>query len=236
MCPSCLRQCGAPACGKPCRSAVQFAHPRLPVCSGARCSERLPRETRSPVLRPPWLDTVLLDLPRNEVTKRNVRLLILGVTREIDDLHRSRKRLRYRIEHVRSADKEHLGQVERTIQVVIPESIVLLRIERFRRADAGSPRKSRPSLIDLVQHEDGIVSFRPAQRLNDLPRQRTQCRYGDGRESRPRRACRPARYAGTCVPEHAPMLRPSEVFPTPGGPTKQRIGPFISGFRRRTLR
>jgi len=31
-------------------------------------------------------------------------------------------------------------------------------------------------------------------------------------------------------------LRPSDVLPTPGGPTKQRIGPFMSGFKRRTLR
>ena len=30
------------------------------------------------------------------------------------------------------------------------------------------------------------------------------------------------------------MERPSEVLPTPGGPTKQRMGPFIDGFKRRT--
>ena len=30
------------------------------------------------------------------------------------------------------------------------------------------------------------------------------------------------------------MERPSEVLPTPGGPTKHRIGPFMSGFSRRT--
>jgi hypothetical protein len=30
--------------------------------------------------------------------------------------------------------------------------------------------------------------------------------------------------------------RPSEVLPTPGGPTKQRIGPFIVFFRVLTAR
>ncbi len=30
------------------------------------------------------------------------------------------------------------------------------------------------------------------------------------------------------------MLRPSEVFPTPGGPTRQRMGPWRSPTRERT--
>ena len=32
------------------------------------------------------------------------------------------------------------------------------------------------------------------------------------------------------------IARPSEVLPTPGGPVKQRMGPFMEGFSFRTLR
>ena len=52
--------------------------------------------------------------------------------------------------------------------------------------------------------------------------------------------------ASSCVPpseirtNFRPMARatdlPSDVFPTPGGPTKQRIGPFISCLSIRTAR
>ncbi len=37
-------------------------------------------------------------------------------------------------------------------------------------------------------------------------------------------------------PSAAAIERPSDVLPTPGGPTKQRIEPRASGFSRRTAR
>ena len=38
------------------------------------------------------------------------------------------------------------------------------------------------------------------------------------------------------LPRARPIEWPSEVFPVPGGPAKQRIGPFVSGFSLRTAR
>jgi hypothetical protein len=37
-------------------------------------------------------------------------------------------------------------------------------------------------------------------------------------------------------PSARAIERPSDVFPTPGGPTRHRIGPFFSGFSFRTAR
>jgi len=39
-----------------------------------------------------------------------------------------------------------------------------------------------------------------------------------------------------CVLVRGRWILPSEVLPTPGGPTKHRIGPFMLGFNRRTER
>ena len=100
-----------------------------------------------------------------------MRLLVLGVARQVDDLHAVAQRLRNGIEHVRSADKEHLGQIERNIQVVVPERVVLLRIQRFQQRRRRVAAEVASQLVDLVQHKDRIVGLRAAQRLHDLPRQ-----------------------------------------------------------------
>ena len=46
----------------------------------------------------------------------------------------------------------------------------------------------------------------------------------------------PSEIRANLRPSARAMLLPSEVLPMPGGPTKHRIGPFISGFKRRTER
>ena len=99
-----------------------------------------------------------------------MRLLVLGVARQIDDLHAVAQRLRNGIEHVRGADKQHLGQIEGNIQVVVPKGIVLLRIQGFQQRRGRIAAEIAAQLVDLVQHKDRVVGLRPPQRLHDLPR------------------------------------------------------------------
>ena len=50
-------------------------------------------------------NSVLLDLPGNEILKCDVDLFFLGVALKLNDLHAIAQRLRNRIKHVRRGDK-----------------------------------------------------------------------------------------------------------------------------------
>ena len=65
----------------------------------------------------------------NQVAVRNVDFLFAGVAWQFDDLHAVAQRLRNRIHPVCRGDENHLGQIERNIQVVITERRILLRIK-----------------------------------------------------------------------------------------------------------
>jgi len=55
-------------------------------------------------------DSVFLNLPRNQILKRNVDLLFFGVALKFDDLHAIAQRLRDGIEHVCRGNEEHLDR------------------------------------------------------------------------------------------------------------------------------
>ncbi len=118
------------------------------------------------------LDAVLLDLARNQVALRDVDLLLFGVAGQLDDLHAVEQRRRDRVQLVGCADEKHLAQIERLIEIVVAERVVLLRIERLQQRARGVATEVAAQLVDLVQHEDRIVHLDTLQVLNDLPRQR----------------------------------------------------------------
>ncbi len=140
------------------------------------------------------------------------------------------------VEHVGRGDEQHLRQIERHVQVVIAERVVLLRIQHLEQRRAGIAAEIGAQLVDLVEDEHRVLRLRAAQPLDDLPRQRADVG--------------PAMAADLGLVAHAaerhahelPLERAarstcaSDVLPTPGGPTKQRIGPFIVGFSLRTAR
>ena len=162
-------------------------------------------------------DAVLLDLARNEVAEGNVHLLLLAVALQEDQLHPVQQRRRNGIEHVGRADEEHLRQIERHVKVVVAEDVVLLRVKRLKKRGRRIAAEVAAQLVDLVEHDDRIVGLGPANALDDLARQARRCRCGDGRESPPRRACRPARCAGTCGPARARWTGPGWFCPRPEG-------------------
>src|SRR5262249_14656934 len=67
------------------------------------------------------LESVLFDLLRDQVALRDVYLVIFRVALQIDDLHAIAQRLRDSVEHVRSADKQHLRQVEWDVKIIVAE-------------------------------------------------------------------------------------------------------------------
>jgi len=76
---------------------------------------------------------VVLDLLGDQVLAGDGELLLFGVAGELEHLHPVAKRPGNGIEHVRGGDEQHLGQVERHVQVVVPERVVLLGIEHFEQ-------------------------------------------------------------------------------------------------------
>ena len=55
-------------------------------------------------------DSVLFDLPRNQVLESDVDLFFFRVALQFDDLHAVAQRLGDGIEHVRRGDEQHLRQ------------------------------------------------------------------------------------------------------------------------------
>ena len=69
----------------------------------------------------------------NQVFVGDVELFFPRVARQFDDFHTVAQRFRYWIHPVRRRDEQHLGQIERHIQIVIAERIVLLRVQNFHQ-------------------------------------------------------------------------------------------------------
>jgi hypothetical protein len=116
--------------------------------------------------------TVLPDLPRNQEGLRDLDLLLRRVAGQLDHLHAVAQRAGNRVEQVRRGDEEHAREVEGHVQVVVAEARVLLRVEHLEQGGGGVAAEVGPELVDLVQHEHGVVGARLLQPLDDAPGKR----------------------------------------------------------------
>ncbi len=98
-----------------------------------------------------------------------MQLLLFCVAGEFENLHAVAQRRRDRLQRIGRSDKHHPGKVKGQIQVVIAEVIVLLGIQHLQQRRGGIATPVGPNLIDLIQHNHGVVGFDTAQRLNDTP-------------------------------------------------------------------
>jgi hypothetical protein len=106
------------------------------------------------------LEAVVLHLLGDEEPLADLDLLALGVARDLDDLHPVAERHRDRVDEVAGGDEQHLAEVERHLEVVVLEAVVLLGSRTSSRADDGSPRKSMPTLSISSSMNTGL--FVPA--------------------------------------------------------------------------
>src|SRR4029079_10299808 len=100
----------------------------------------------------------------------------LCVSRELEHFHAVAERRRNRIEYVRGRQKQHFRQVERNIEVMIAEGIVLLRVENFEQRGCRITSEVGAELVDLVEDENRVLRFGAAQTLDDLARKRADVR------------------------------------------------------------
>ena len=86
--------------------------------------------------------SVVRDLLRDEVLLRDLELLLLGIARQLEHFHPVAQRRRNRVEHVRRRHKQHFRQIERHVEIMIAERVVLLRIEHLEQRRARDRRGS----------------------------------------------------------------------------------------------
>ena len=121
-------------------------------------------------------------------------------------------------------DEEHSRQVERHVEVVVAERVVLLGVEHLEQRRRRVAAEVAAELVDLVEHEHRVAGARAAAGPHDLAGHRADIGAAVAADlglvvhAAERHARR------TCGPVARAIERPSEVLPTPGGPTKQSIG------------
>ena len=97
-----------------------------------------------------------LDLAAEQVVAGDGDLLVLHVAVEGDDLHAVEQRQRDRVEHVRSRQEHHVGQVEVDLEVVVLEGVVLRRVEHLEQRRGRVTPHVGAELVDLVEQDDGV--------------------------------------------------------------------------------
>ncbi len=115
---------------------------------------------------------VAVALTRPQVALRDRELLLGGVAVEADHLHPVQQRAGDRVRDVRRGDEHHLGQVQLHIQVVVPEGVVLGRVEHLQQRCGGIAPPVRADLVDLVQQDHRVHRAGVAQRPDQTARQR----------------------------------------------------------------
>jgi len=107
-------------------------------------------------------------LPRQQVRGRDLLLLGLGVPGHLDHRDPLPQPRRHRTEAGGGRHEERLGQVERQVQVAVPEGGAGGRVERVEQ------RRRRPArlveTVDLVEDDERIPRADAAQLVDDAPR------------------------------------------------------------------
>jgi hypothetical protein len=108
---------------------------------------------------------------------RDLDFLLHRVARDLDDLHAVAERRGDVEQIVGRADEQTLRQIERQIEVMVDERVVLARIEHLEHRGCGvSARSAARHLVNLVDHQHRILHRDSAQRLEDQPRHRADVR------------------------------------------------------------
>src|SRR5262249_30519940 len=87
-----------------------------------------------------------LELTRDQVFLRDLRLFALGVARELDDFHAVEQWSWDVLNKVRRRDEQHFTQIERNAEVVIGEVVVLRGVEHLEQCARRIPLERNAKL------------------------------------------------------------------------------------------
>jgi hypothetical protein len=129
------------------------------------------------------------------------------------------------VERVGRGDEHHVRQVVLDLEIVVHEGRVLFRIQHLEQRRRRIAAEVLAHLVDLVEQEQRVGLLRLLHRLDDLAGHRAD--IGAPVTADLGFVAHAAkRHAHEFAPVALAIDLPSEVLPTPGGPTRQRIGPF----------
>ena len=113
---------------------------------------------------------MVIEFLRDKVTLGDFLFLLLQVARHLDEFHTVKQWARDRIQGVSRSDKEHLAEVIVHVQVVVVESVILLRVKHFEQRARRIALVVGADLICLVQDKNRVAGLCLAQVLNDTAR------------------------------------------------------------------
>ena len=147
--------------------AIQVPHARLAgvaphdQSNGVRLEDQLARD-----------EAVGGELLGDQVLRGDADLLFVRVAGEHQHFHPVAQRPRDGVERVAGGDEEHLRQVERHAEIVVDEGVVLRRVQDLEQRRGRIAAPVGPDLVDLVEHEHGILLLGAPQPLDDAPGER----------------------------------------------------------------
>ena len=122
-----------------------------------------------------FLQTIGLHLFGQQITLRNVDLLVLGVAGETDHFHTIKQRRR-NVQRIGGRHEHHFGEVVLNLDIVIDKSRVLLRVEHFQQSRTRVATKILSQLVDFVEQEERVLDCDLGHVLQNLARHRTNVR------------------------------------------------------------
>src|SRR5262249_44690488 len=106
----------------------------------------------------------------------DLQLLSIAVTGQVDHFHAIAQRWWNRSQLARRTDEKYSRKIEREIEIMIRERVVLLRIKDFEQSRCRIAAIIGAELVNLVEHHHRIVPPRATNRLNDAAGHRTDIR------------------------------------------------------------
>ena len=161
----------------------------------------------------------------DEILLGDLELFDFGVSVQAQHLHAVLQRAGDGVEHVCRCDEKHLREIVFDVEIMVLETCVLLGVENFEQRRGRVAAEIAGHLIHFIEHEDGIFCSSLLHRLDDLSGQGSDVGAPVARISASSRTP-PSDRRTNFRPVALAMDMPSEVLPTPGGPTKQRMEPL----------
>ena len=163
--PVSLRKTNRHLASHPADRLFQKAHARFARVAADDLLER--RIGQDELLR---RQTGLLKLPRHDVALGDLDLFLVAVAGEPEDFQAIEQGARDRVQAICRRDEEDLRQIERKIEVVVAERMVLSRVEDFQKRCRRIAAIIVAELVHLVEHHHRIVDTGSAQRLQNPAR------------------------------------------------------------------
>ena len=100
---------------------------------------------------------MLFDLLRDQIAFGDLQFFLSDIPRQPDQFHPIEQRSGDGVRHVGRGNEQDLRQIERQVEVMIVERVVLLRIENLQQCRCRVAVEGGAYLVDLVEHDHGVL-------------------------------------------------------------------------------